>query len=63
MLQNKLHVFCCPFYCSLSLVLYSFFGVQTSVFIQNYVDFGPLFLGVIIHFVQVWSFLQLNIKH
>ena len=35
----------------------SFFGVQTSVFIQNYVDFGPLFLGIIIHFVQVWSFL------
>ena len=56
MLQNKLHVFCCPFYCSFSLVLYSFFGVQTSVFIQNYVDFGPLFLGIIIHFVQVWSF-------
>ena len=39
-----------------SLVLYSFFGVQTSVLIQNYVDFGPLFLGIIIHFVQVWSF-------
>ena len=35
----------------------SFFGVQTSVFIQNYVDFGPLFLGIIIHLVQVWSFL------
>ena len=57
MLRNKLHVFCCPFYCSLSLVLYRFFGVQTSVFIQNYVDFGPLFLGIIIHFVQEWSFL------
>ena len=57
MLQNKLHVFCCPFYCSFSLVLCSFFGVQTSVLIQNYVDFGPLFLGIIIHFVQVWSFL------
>ena len=56
MLQNKLHVFCCPFYCSFSLVLCSFFSVQTSVFIQNYVDFGPLFLGIIIHFVQVWSF-------
>ena len=56
MLQNKLHVFCCPFYCSFSLVLWSFFSVQTSVFIQNYVDFGPLFLGIIIHFVQVWSF-------
>ena len=56
MLQNKLHVFCCPFYCSFSLVLCSFFGVQTSVFIKNYVDFGPLFLGIIIHFVQVWSF-------
>ena len=40
-----------------SLVLCSFFGVQTSVRIQNYVDFGPLFLGIIIHFVQVWSFL------
>ena len=47
----------CPFYCSFSLVLYIFFGVQTSVLIQNYVDFGPLFLGIIIHFVQVWSFL------
>ena len=57
MLQNKLHVFCCPFYCSFSLVLCSFFGVQTSVLIQNYVDFGQLFLGIIIHFVQVWSFL------
>ena len=42
MLQNKLHVFGCPFYWSFSLVLYSFFGVQTSVFIQNYVAFGPL---------------------
>ena len=31
--------------------------VQTCVFIQNYVhvDFGPLFLGIIIGFVQVWS--------
>ena len=57
MLQNKLHVVCCPFYCSVSLVLYSFFSVQTSVFIQNYVDFGSLFLGIIIHFVQVWRFL------
>ena len=47
----------CPFYCSFSLVLYIFFGVQTSVHIQNYVDFGPLFLGIIIHFVKVWSFL------
>ena len=42
MLQNKLHVFGCSFYWSFSLVLYSFFGVQTSVFIQNYVDFGRL---------------------
>ena len=42
MFQNKLHVFGCPFYWSFSLVLYSFFGVQTSVFIQNYVDFGRL---------------------
>ena len=24
---------------------------------RNYVDFGPLFLGIIIHLVQVWSFL------
>ena len=46
----------CTFYCGFSLVLCSFFGVQTSVFIQNYEDFGPLFLGIIIHFVQVWSF-------
>ena len=59
-LQNKLHVFCCPFYCSFSLVLCSFFGVQTSVFIKNYVDFGPLFLGIIIHFVQVWSFFVIG---
>ena len=29
-------------------------GVQTSVFIQNYADFGPLFLSI--HFVRVWSF-------
>ena len=36
-----------------SLVLCSFFGVQTSLFIQNYVDFGPLFLGIIIRLVQV----------
>ena len=43
-------------YCSFSLVLYGFFGVQTSVSIQIYVNFGPLFLGIIIHFVQVWSF-------
>ena len=50
-------LFAVPFYCSLSFVLYSFFGVQTSVFTQNYVDFEPLFLGIIIHFVQVWSFL------
>ena len=61
MLQNKLHVFCCPFYCSFSycscfFFFFSFFVVQTSVFIQNYVDFGPLFLGIIIHFVLVWSF-------
>ena len=40
-----------------SLVLYSFFDVQTSVFNQNYVDFGPLFLGIIIRFVQVGSLL------
>ena len=40
-----------------SLVLYSSFGVQTSVFNQNYVDFGSLFLGIIIRFVHVWSFL------
>ena len=53
MLQNKLHVFCCPFNRSFSLVLFSFFGVQTSVFIQNYVHFVPLFLGIIIHFAQV----------
>ena len=44
--------------CLRSLVLYSFScGVQTSVFNQNYVDFGPLFLGIIIRFVQVGSFL------
>ena len=55
--QTSCTFFCCPFYCSFSLVLYSFFGVQTSVFIQNYVDFGPLFLGIIIHFVQAWRFL------
>ena len=30
--------------------------VQTSVFIQNYVHV-LLFLGIIIRFVQVWSFL------
>ena len=24
---------------------------------QNYVDFGSLFLGIIIRFVHVWSFL------
>ena len=40
-----------------SFVLYSFFGVQTSLFIQNYVDFGSLFLCIIIRFVHVWSFL------
>ena len=55
MLQTKLHDFCCPFYCSFSLVLYSFFGVPSYIFIQNYVDFGPLLLGIIIHFVQVWN--------
>ena len=55
-IQLGLHVFCCPFYCSFSLVLYSFFGVQTSVFIQNYVDFGQLFLGTIIHFVLCMEF-------
>ena len=43
--------FCYPFYCSFSLVLYSFFGVQTSVLIQNYVDFEPLFLGIISSFI------------
>ena len=48
---------CCPFYCSFCLVLCSFFGVQTSVLIQNCVDFEPLFLGIIIHFIQVWRFL------
>jgi len=40
-----------------SLVLYSFFGVQTSLFIQDDVDFGSLFVGIIIRVVQVWSFL------
>ena len=36
---KQVALFYCPFYCSLSLVLHSFFGIQTSVFIQNYVDF------------------------
>ena len=47
--------FLLPVLLRFSLVLCSFFSVQTSVLIQNYVDFGPLFLGIIIHFVQVWA--------
>ena len=42
---KQVALFCCPFYCSLSLVLYSFLGVQTSVFIQNYRGFGGMLSG------------------
>ena len=48
--------FVARFTAALVLFFYSFLGVQTSAFIQNYIDFGPLFLGIIIHFVQLWSF-------
>ena len=42
---KQVALFCCPFYCSLSLILYSFLGVQTSVFIQNYRGFGGMLSG------------------
>ena len=46
----------------LCLVFRSFFGVQPSVFIQNYIDFSTTVSLYHNSLVQIWSFLLLNIK-